>query len=173
MEVNSVQQNRRGTPNCASCKNHGLPVPLQWSHKTYCPYRNCTCQKCTKTAKRRQKSLKAQAEKRWTHHLGQPVVQIPLYPRCSHQRIQITQKGKKHLPKYCSFLDNENQIYQRLALAVFSFKCFFLYSKRPYQLISRLWNIQNYYYWEIETCAFFNLAGFDRFTLNVTWTKLF
>lgn len=48
-EKNKVIQ--RTTPECARCKNHGLKIKLK-SHKRYCAFSTCVCEKCKLTAKR-------------------------------------------------------------------------------------------------------------------------
>lgn len=41
----------RTSPNCARCRNHNLKIKLK-SHKRYCRYKTCTCEKCLLTADR-------------------------------------------------------------------------------------------------------------------------
>lgn len=41
----------RTSPNCARCRNHNLKIKLK-THKRYCRFKNCICEKCLLTADR-------------------------------------------------------------------------------------------------------------------------
>jgi doublesex- and mab-3-related transcription factor 1 len=51
MSGGASSSNPRTPPNCARCRNHGLKLPLK-SHKRYCKFRSCNCEKCELTAQR-------------------------------------------------------------------------------------------------------------------------
>ncbi|XP_061931826.1 protein doublesex isoform X1 [Apis cerana] len=58
--------------NCARCLNHRLEITLK-SHKRYCKYRTCTCEKCKITANRQQVMRQNMKLKR---HLAQDKVKV-------------------------------------------------------------------------------------------------
>jgi DM DNA binding domain len=41
----------RSPPNCARCRNHSIKIALK-SHKRYCQFKNCRCDKCRLTVDR-------------------------------------------------------------------------------------------------------------------------
>ncbi|XP_070507454.1 doublesex- and mab-3-related transcription factor dmd-4-like [Chironomus tepperi] len=79
----NVKSNSRTLPNCARCSNHGLKIKLR-SHKRFCAYRNCNCEKC-KLTNDRQRDMALQTAMRRAHALDESRVlvqgQIPEQPK--------------------------------------------------------------------------------------------
>ncbi|XP_065167649.1 protein doublesex-like isoform X2 [Atheta coriaria] len=51
VNASSTSASRRTPPNCARCRNHRLKIPLK-SHKRFCKFRSCKCEKCKLTSER-------------------------------------------------------------------------------------------------------------------------